>query len=965
MKRTREALLLLFFWVAFLAILGWYVQRSLVIGTDLRLFMPSPTTAAQRLLLDEIGEGPASRVLVVALGDAPPERLADASRELTETLAADANFRRVTNGEVSLDTIGESLLPYRYLLSPTLDRESLDARWLGAELQARERDLASPAGAFLEPWLARDPTLEMLKLAERWQPVQEPNRLYDVWFDRAGIQALLLAETRAAAFDPQGQRLGLQSLERAFAALNDGQMTMTVSGSGRFSVMVEQRTRTEAQWLGGAATVGMILLLLVAYRSVGSVFASALPLASAGVAGLTAVSIVFGTVHGITLAFGFTLIGVAQDYPMHLLSHRRAGHPPEKVVRELWPTLATGVASTCIAYLTFAFSGVVGLAQLACFTVAALATAALTTRYLLPKLIDAAGTDYGGSARLGVLWNRIEKLPRPLWAAPLLLIGSMVAVAAVPWPLWENDLSKLSPLPQPLLEADQRLRSELGTPDLRYLLVVSEDTTQHALDRLEHLEPRLDALVSRSSISGYDHAARYVPTVARQLERRKKLPDTAALQAALDGALAPTAFRADAFAPFIEDVARARTLPPLEPEQLRDTPLGAALGMLLLERDGGVTALVTVTGVRSVADLRALAADDIVLLDLKQAAETLVADQRSRILTSLGIASVLLVGVIAFALRRRNRVVRVLAPMTVTTALIVAVLQLSGVSLSLFHLVALILAAGLGLDYALFFEHAADDPREQRRTLHAVLVCSLSTLMVFALLATSSLPVLNAIGVTVTLGVIFNFFLALLMTRPTPAAGLWALGSGKSPDSERAASSTVEREMGGSSEGSTAKAAATLSGQSPVPSAKQSISSPISSLIPHNGSMCLLERIVEWDDGSIVLESGTHRLATNPLRLEGRLRAVHLCEYGAQAMAVHGALRAQAAGRSAAPGMLVSLRSVTLTRDHIEDLPDFLEVRAQCLQASATSLQYSFSVRHAGELLAEGRAAVVLRTEFE
>jgi predicted exporter len=103
--------------------------------------------------------------------------------------------------------------------------------------------------------------------------------------------------------------------------------------------------------------------------------------------------------------------------------------------------------------------------------------------------------------------------------------------------------------------------------------------------------------------------------------------------------------------------------------------------------------------------------------------------------------------------------------MALTTLLILAALQLAGVSLSLFHLIALILAAGLGLDYALFFENAAHDPLEQRRTLHAVLVCSLSTLMVFALLATSSLPVLRAIGITVTLGVIFNFVLALLLTR--------------------------------------------------------------------------------------------------------------------------------------------------------------------------------------------------------
>jgi predicted exporter len=163
------------------------------------------------------------------------------------------------------------------------------------------------------------------------------------------------------------------------------------------------------------------------------------------------------------------------------------------------------------------------------------------------------------------------------------------------------------------------------------------------------------------------------------------------------------------------------------------------------------------------------AGGDVTLLDTKGASETLVATQRTRILWTLVAAAILLVGVITFSLRSLSRVLRVLAPMALTTLIILAILRGSGVSLNLFHLIALILAAGLGLDYALFFEHASRDRAEQCRTLHAVLVCSISTLMVFALLAVVTLPVLRAIGITVTLGVVFNFVLALLLTRPAPS----------------------------------------------------------------------------------------------------------------------------------------------------------------------------------------------------
>ncbi|HKU13987.1 MAG TPA: hypothetical protein VJQ52_06300 [Steroidobacteraceae bacterium] len=135
---------------------------------------------------------------------------------------------------------------------------------------------------------------------------------------------------------------------------------------------------------------------------------------------------------------------------------------------------------------------------------------------------------------------------------------------------------------------------------------------------------------------------------------------------------------------------------------------------------------------------------------------------------------------------------------------------------------------------------------------------------------------------------------------------------------------------------------------------------PVSSLVPQQGSMCLLERVVEWDERHVVLETASHRSPTNPLRINGRLRALHLCEYGAQAMAAHGGLRGTVTGVQPKPGMLVSLRAVRFTRDYVEDLPGDLRVEAECLQADAASLQYRFRITHGDEVLAEGRAAVVL-----
>ncbi|MCJ0826430.1 phosphotransferase [Luteimonas sp. 50] len=134
----------------------------------------------------------------------------------------------------------------------------------------------------------------------------------------------------------------------------------------------------------------------------------------------------------------------------------------------------------------------------------------------------------------------------------------------------------------------------------------------------------------------------------------------------------------------------------------------------------------------------------------------------------------------------------------------------------------------------------------------------------------------------------------------------------------------------------------------------------ILALVPHQGAMCLWDEVLDWDADSIRLRAHNHRDPAHPLRGDdGRLRAVHLCEYGAQAMAVHGGLRARAAGGVAKPGLLVALRAVELLVARIDDLPGALECEARVLIDSDAGWQYAFRVSHAGMLLAEGRAAVL------
>ncbi len=734
-------------------------------------------------------------------------------------------------------------------------------------------------------------------------------------------EALLLVQTRAAGFDPNAQSAAIDALRGAFSRLPAAaDARLEISGPGYFGAIVSARTRAEAEWLSLIGTLGFAALLLLAYRSPGVLVLVALPIASGALAGLAATATIFDSIHGITLAFGVTLLGVAQEYPIRVFSHRRAGASVAESLAGVWPLLRLAIVSACIAYLTFFASGVAGLQQLASFTIAGLLVAGAATRWLLPAVMPVEFRDVAQARWLARLQNVLDALPRPRWLPWLVFALALALLWVAPAPFWQNDLAALTPVPPALLQREGELRGALGAPDVRYLLVLEAADDERLLALSEHVEPQVEKWKTQGLVDDVELPSRYLPSLATQHARQARLPERAPLDAALAQAQRDLPFQPGLFAPFIDDVEKARALPLLTPQTFSTSPLGGRLQSMLTRREGRSVALATLSNVHDAESIAAQAGalggngERVSLLDLKGASESLVASYRERIGQALLAALVLLTLAVAIAFRDIRRAWHVIAPMSLATLLVLAVLRASGVSLSLFHLIALTLAAGLGLHYALFFERRTGDIAEERRTLHATLVCVLSAVLVFGLLAASTLPVLRAIGLTVALGVAFHFCLSTQMARPRDRIALLTKAHWQH-------------------------------------------------LIPHRGTMCLLDAVVAWDDAQIHLVTASHRRTDNPLRSDGMLRAVHLCEYGAQAMAVHGGLLAQRDGKVAAPGLLVSLRGVKLHVARVDELPGDLDVRAEKLLDAGSSWQYAFRIEHAGLVLAEGRAAVVVVAE--
>jgi predicted exporter len=506
------------------------------------------------------------------------------------------------------------------------------------------------------------------------------------------------------------------------------------------------------------------LFLLLVYRSPRLWLLSTLPLLSAVIAALALTTLIFGTVHGITLAFGITLLGVAIDYPIHLFSHLQPGAAPRETLLRIWPTLRLGVVSTAAGYLAMIATGFDGLVQIGVFTITGLLAAAAVTRWVVPLGLPPRwqGESFG-LGRRGIVPSLSPR--RRLALVGLVLAAALAVLAFGGGPLWEEDVAALSPIPASARQQEGQLRQALPVADLNHLLLLQGTDAEAVLQQEASLGAALTALQQAGDIEDYQMAARWLPSIRQQLQRRAQLPASELLQQAVAEAQQGLPFREGAFTPFIDAVAQSRTLEPLTPASVAGTLLGTRIAPLLFERDGSWWGLVRLSGVRDEQGLAQWATRQSLpglrYFNLKGATNELVNGFRDVALEHLGWGAMLITLLLWWGLRDWRRVVQVLLPVTTAIVLTVALLYLLGERLSLFHLTALLLVLGIGIDYSLFFSRP-EAPGERRRTAHALGVCAISTLSVFGILAFSSLPVLHAIGLTVLLGVSGSYGLARL-----------------------------------------------------------------------------------------------------------------------------------------------------------------------------------------------------------
>ncbi|MDN4051871.1 MMPL family transporter [Massilia sp. YIM B02763] len=574
-----------------------------------------------------------------------------------------------------------------------------------------------------------------------------------------GRQYVLLTYTLApSAFSLAAQRELVPLLDRATAAAHGALPAAEVIQAGvvLHAAAAGRQASGEVETIGVGSLLGIVLLTWLTFRSVKPI---TLVLLAIGIGFLGALSVcwlLFGRIHLLTLVFGASLIGVAQDYGFYFLCHRlgadaRLDSPA--LLRRLLPGLGLTLLAAVIGYLGLALTPFPGLRHMAVFSALGLAFAWLTVVCWFPLLIGPRTLRAGWLVRrvhvAAARWPRLSARPPALATVALLAAIAAVGCARLGT---NDDIRSLQSSPAHLVQDQIKLGRLLDAPTPVQYYLVRGASPEQVLQREEALKQRLDPLVAQGELRGVQALSNWVPS-ARTQARRLAALDTTLLAA--DGplaALAQAVGEDDAWAEATRAQLRGRAAP-LTPDAFLRTPASEPWRHLWLgEVDGVYASIVALRGMRYAA-IPALARaadgiDGVQWVDKVRGISALLGRYR----TYMG-AVVLGAYVLVFAVlypRYRGRTWRVLAPTAAASVLTLAVLGLTGQGLQLFHVLALMLLLGVGVDYGIFIQEDADK-RDVAPWL-AVGLSAASTLLSFGLLALSGTPALHAFGLTMLLG---------------------------------------------------------------------------------------------------------------------------------------------------------------------------------------------------------------------
>ncbi|POA23763.1 MULTISPECIES: MMPL family transporter [unclassified Pseudomonas] len=758
-SERRLPWLFLILLLAVIALAGWQWRDGAPLSANLMELVPGTNPDALELRAEQRMQEPLNREMLVLVGHTDRQQAVAMAQTLGEQWQASGLFEKVQwNLQADLPALRTQLLQGRLAMLSADDRQLLTEH-PDAFIQQRVQALFDPFNGFtLVP--SQDDWLGLTGRIQNSQPKHGAVQL-DIGSGALVADAdgkrwvLLRARTTGNAFDMNLPLKVADLLQHSREQAARADVQLLAASGLLYAANGQQQATREMTWVGGGATLGILLLLLLAFRR-WRVLLAFVPVLVGMLFGAVACVALFGHMHVMTLVLGSSLIGVAVDYPLHYLSKSWSLKPWRS-----WPALrltlsglTLSLITSAIGYLALAWTPFPALTQIAVFSAAGLLGAYLSAVCLLPALLNnvelqPAQWPLRLAERLVQLRETLlEHVRTPVLLALLIAFcaGGLVQLQS------KNDIRQWVGAPQRLTDEAQTIARITGYQPTSQFFLVRGANQQQLLERQAALSERLQQLVNLDKLQGYLALDQLLSPPSQQQQVREALSKLAQYwQPLLDLGVPLAALQTE--------LQQLQSLPAEDIDAALAGPLGEPYRTLWLGPTAdGVAAMTSLQGLNNPSLLRVQALDlpGVILVDrLGELNNVFAATQISA--AELKLASCVLIVLVLIVPFGFGGALRIVALPLLAALCSLASLGWLGQPLTLFSLFGLLLVTAISVDYAILMREQVGGAAV---SLLGTLLAALTTWLSFGLLAVSSTPAVSNFGLAVSLGLAFSFILA-------------------------------------------------------------------------------------------------------------------------------------------------------------------------------------------------------------
>ena len=439
-------------------------------------------------------------------------------------------------------------IPYFLTAADYARMDSLLARpgYVGQQLSSDMETLMFPSGGLFSANIGKDPLNLFTPVVEKLSKgAQSMNyELYDGHVFTPDMKNAIIIESPYGSSETEDNGRLVEKLHDCGDTLTAHYADMSVRLTGGPVIAVGNSDRIKADSLLsiGVAVVLILALLALAFRSWRNIALIALTIAWGWLFALGCLSLVHDTVSLIVIGISSVIIGIAVNYPLHLIAH--LNHTPDmrRALREIVEPLLVGNITTIGAFLTLVPLKSVALRDLGLFAAFLLIGTIFFVFAFLPHFVKV------GAAPKEGFFNRLGnvRLEDKRWLVATAAVLTVVFAFYSTRTSFDSDVSHINYMTDGQ-KADMNylsafLRSNAGEKTI--YAVASGSTADEAVKGNEAIAPAMDVVARQKGVRGMQPVTQFLPSGDEQARRLRLWKAFVARHAAvLNGTLRQEAAR--------------------------------------------------------------------------------------------------------------------------------------------------------------------------------------------------------------------------------------------------------------------------------------------------------------------------------------------------------------------------------------------------------------------------------------